>query len=178
MARVTRSLHVTAPSDRVFALVADLERLAAVDPRVGRVRVERDEAGPRRVRLEFAPGPPAPVMEIVADVTRYVPGREFALASPHDAGGAAFRLDVSCRPSGDGTDVSCEMEIRVPGVGGRMADPLIGAALGGQVDALLQRLEREVEGPTKARGASTGRPSPIDRKGRARSSTRSGKGRN
>jgi uncharacterized membrane protein len=142
MAHVSRAVHIDAPRDRVFALVADPARIAELDPRVGGVRVERGESGPRRVHLEFAPGT-AGSAEIVADVTRYVAGRDFVMASPAGAPGPAFRLEVSCRDAGGGTDLTCEMEIRLPGLAGRMADPLLGAALAQQVGALLTRVGRE-----------------------------------
>ena|GEM_PF-6236713 len=148
MARVSRTVHIDAPSDRVFALVADPARIATLDPRVGGVHVERGASGPRRVRLEFSSGAKGATAEIVADVTRCVPGRDFALASPDGAPGPVFRLQISCRDADGGTDLTCEMEIRLPGLAGRMADPLLGAALAQQVGSLLARVEREAtQGP-------------------------------
>lgn len=151
MAKVSRAVHIDAPKDRVFALVADPARLIGTDSRIGRVEVERDEGRPRRVRMQFAPGaaPAAAGTEIVADVTRYNPDTEFAVASPPEAQGPHFRLEVICRDADGGTDVTCEMEVRLPGVGGRIADPLIGAALNQQMGALLARVEREAAGPPK-----------------------------
>jgi carbon monoxide dehydrogenase subunit G len=144
VARVTRAVHIDAPSDRVFALVADPSRIADMDPRIGQVHVERDASGPRRVRLQFAPGGTATSAEIVAEVTRYVEGRDFAVASPEAAAGPQFRLKISCREAAGGTDLRCEIEIRLPGLAGRLADPVVGAALTRQVGALLARVEREV----------------------------------
>ena len=145
MARVSRAVHIAAPKDRVFALVSDPTKLVGSDSRLGRVDVERDATGPRRVRVRFAPGagPPGAGAEIVADVTRYNPDTEFAVASPPGAQGPAFRLEVTCRDALGGTDVTCEMELQMPGVAGRLADPLIGAALTQQMGALLARVERE-----------------------------------
>jgi polyketide cyclase/dehydrase/lipid transport protein len=165
MARVSRAVHIDAPRDRVFALVADPARIAELDPRVGGVRVEQGDAGPRRVYLEFAPGARGPSAEIVADVTRYVADRDFVMASPGDAPGPVFRLEVSCRDAGGGTDLTCDMEIRLPGLAGRMADPLLGAALAQQVGALLARVEREAtrepsDDPAPGPGARRG---PVER---------------
>jgi uncharacterized membrane protein len=149
MATVSRAVHIAAPKDRVFALVADPAKLVGTDSRIGRVDVERDATGPRRVRMQFAPGaaPSAAGTEIVADVTRYNPDTDFAVASPPGAQGPAFRLEVTCRDADGGTDVTCEMEVRLPGMGGRLADPLIAAALTQQVAALLARVEREATRP-------------------------------
>ena len=170
MAHVSRAVHVDAPSARVFALVADPARIAELDPRVGGVRVEQGASGPRRVTLEFAPGAAGSSAEIVADVTRYVRGRDFALASPEGAPGPMFRLQVSCRDADGGTDLTCEMEIRLPGLAGRMADPLLGAALAQQVAGLLARVKREAaEPPAGPAGGPGSRTGPA---GRARPSTR------
>lgn len=176
MAHVSRAVHIDAPCDRVFALVADPARIAELDPRVGSVRVERNEFGPRRVSLEFSPGAAGASAEIVADVTRYVPGRDFSLASPVGAAGPVFRLDVACREAGRGTDLTCEMEIRLPGLAGRMADPLLGAALAQQVGGLLARVERDATtGPPD--DAASGPGSRRGQKGRVRSSTKTRKDR-
>ena len=177
MARVSRAVHIDAPRDRVFALVADPARIAELDPRVGGVRVERGDTGPRRVVLEFAPGTGGATAEIVADVTRYVAGRDFALASPEGARGPVFRLDIACRDAGSGTDLTCDMEIRLPGLAGRMADPLLGAALTQQVGALLARVEREAvaERPDAPAIGPGVRPAPTEP---VRSSTRTRKTRN
>jgi Polyketide cyclase / dehydrase and lipid transport len=150
VASVTRAAHIDAPRDRVFALVADPAKLIGSDSRIGRVDVERDAGGPRRVRVQFSAGAgPSPAgMEIVADVTRYVPDSDFAVASPEGAPGPAFRLNVQCRDADGGTDVTCEMELRMPGVAGRLADPLLGAALTQQLNALLARVEREAVRPS------------------------------
>jgi hypothetical protein len=150
VARVTRDAHIAAPRHRVFALVADPAKLAGSDPRIGRVDVERDSTGPRRVRLQFMPGagPASGGVEIVADVTRYVPDSDFAVASPDGAPGPAFRLEVTCRDASGGTDVTCELELRMPGVAGRLAEPLLGVALAQQVGALLSRVQREATRPT------------------------------
>jgi uncharacterized membrane protein len=170
MAHVSRAVHIDAPRDRVFALVADPARIAELDPRVGGVRVERGDSGPRRVHLEFAPGAAGSSAEIVADVTRYAAGRDFVMASPAGAPGPVFRLEVSCRDAGGGTDLTCEMEIRLPGLAGRMADPLLGAALAQQVGALLARVEREAtrEPADDPRADPGARRGPTDQ---ARSST-------
>jgi hypothetical protein len=174
VAHVSRVVHIDAPRARVFALVADPARIAELDPRVGGVRVERGDSGPRRVYLEFAPGARGPSAEIVADVTRYVAGRDFVMASPGDAPGPAFRLEVSCRDAGGGTDLTCDMEIRLPGLAGRMADPLLGAALAQQVGALLARVEREA---TRGPGddPATGREARCGPMEQARPSTKTRK---
>jgi hypothetical protein len=143
VARASRVVHITAPRERVFALASDPARIAGIDPRVGRVTVEGDPSAPRCVRLEFTPGGGAPAAEIVADVTRYVAGRDFAVASAEGAPGPVFRLALSCRDAGDGTDLTCEIEVRMPGFAGRVADPLLGAALTQQVGVLLARVARE-----------------------------------
>jgi len=132
----------------VFALVADPAKLVGTDPRIGRLEVERDATGPRRVRIQLAPGAGPAANEIVADVTRYVPGKDFAVASPSGAPGPAFRLEITCRDAAGGTDVACDMELRMPGVAGRLADPLLAAALAQQLTALLDRVEREAAGPS------------------------------
>jgi hypothetical protein len=131
-------------------LVADPATLIGSDPRIGRVDVERDSTGPRRVRFQLMPGagPQSGGVEIVADVTRYVPDSDFAVASPDGAPGPAFRLEVTCRDASGGTDVTCELELRMPGVAGRLAEPLLGAALRQQVGALLSRVDREATGPS------------------------------
>ncbi|HEV2281164.1 MAG TPA: SRPBCC family protein [bacterium] len=174
MAHVSRAVHIDAPRERVFALVADPARIAELDPRVGGVRVERGASGPRRVHLEFAPGAAGSSAEIVADVTRYVAGRDFVMASPAGAPGPAFRLEVSCRDASGGTDLTCEMEIRLPGLAGRMADPLLGAALAQQVGALLARVEREAT-RKPVDDAATGRVSQSGPTDRAHSSTKTRK---
>jgi carbon monoxide dehydrogenase subunit G len=176
MARVSRAVHIEAPRERVFALVADPARIAELDPRIGGVRVERGDTGPRRVHLEFAPGAGGATAEIVADVTQYVAGRDFVMASPAGAPGPAFRLEVSCRDAGSGTDLTCEMEVRLPGLAGRMADPLLGAALAQQVGALLARVEREAVAERRDDPASDpeARPGPTEP---ARSSTETRKTR-
>ncbi|HKX17832.1 MAG TPA: SRPBCC family protein [bacterium] len=156
MAAVYRTVHIAAPPGRVFPLVSDPARIAGLDPRVGGVRVERDDAGPRRVYLEAAPGEGQASATIVADVVRWVPGREFVLASSDGAPGPAFRLAVSCREAGGGTDLTCEVEIRLPGIAGRMADPVVGAALTRQVAALLAAVEREAVAPPRVRPGPLG----------------------
>jgi uncharacterized membrane protein len=176
VAHVSRAVHIDAPCDRVFALVADPARIAELDPRVGAVRVERNESGPRRVCLEFSPGAVGASAEIVADVTRYVPGRDFSLASPVGAAGPVFRMDVACREADRGTDLTCEMEIRLPGLAGRMADPLLGAALAQQVGALLARVEREATAQPSDDAASAPE-SRRGRTGRVRSSAKPRKDR-
>ena len=150
MARVLRTVHIHAPTREVFALAADPARIADLDPRIGLVQVERDAFGPRRVRLEFGPGGTASPAEIVADVTLYVAGRDFTVESPAGAGGPKFRLHLSCRDADGGTDLTYEAEVRLPGLGGRLADPLLGAALAQQIGGMLARVEREV---TLGRGA-------------------------
>lgn len=156
MAAVHRTVHIAAPPDRVFPLVSDPARIAGLDPRVGGVRVERDDAGPRRVYLEIAPGEGRASAAIVADIVRWTPGREFALASAEGAPGPAFRLAVSCREAAGGTELTCEMEIRLPGIAGRIADPVVGAALTRQVAALLAAVEREAIVPPRGR-----QPGPV-----------------
>jgi carbon monoxide dehydrogenase subunit G len=151
VARVTREAHIAAPKARVFALVADPAKLIGADPRIGRVDVERDDGRLRRVRLQLSPraGPAPGGLEIVADVIRYEPDSDFAVASPDGAPGPAFRLEVTCCDADGGTDVTCEMELRMPGVAGRLADPLLGAALTQQIGALLARVDREATGPSR-----------------------------
>ena len=144
MARVLRTVHIDAPSREVFALAADPARIADLDPRIGLVQVERDNFGPRRIRFEFGPGGTASAADIIADVTLYVAGRDLTVESPAGAGGPQFRLHLSCREADGGTDLTCEAEVRWPGLGGRLADPLLGAALAQQVGGMLSRVEREV----------------------------------
>lgn len=151
MAQVSRTVHIAAPPGRVFALVSDPARIAGLEPRAGGVRVERDDTGPRRVVLEFAPGEGRPFATITAEVTQWMPGREFALASAAGAPGAAFRLAIVCREADGGTDLTCEVELRLPGLAGRMADPVVGAALARQVGSMLAGVKREAVGPPRDR---------------------------
>lgn len=171
MAAVHRTVHIAAPPDRVFPLVSDPARIAALDPWVGGVRVERDDAGPRRVYLEVAPGEGRASATIVADVVRWESGREFVLASSDGAPGPAFRLAVSCRDAGGGTDLRCDIEIRLPGIAGRMADPMVGAALARQVAALLATVGREAIAPPRGRPGSAASAPPRSWIAPARSAT-------
>ena len=146
MARFSRSTHIDAPPERVFAFFTDPARLKDLDHRIQAVTIDVEGGQPRTVHFVILPAPGAAPVPVDARVTAYEAGRSMALESLPSAKGPSISLRYTCAASeADGTDLAWEVQLALPGSLGRLADHLIGRQLAISANAALERAKQVLE---------------------------------
>lgn len=145
MIEVERSIVIRRPVEDVFAFVADQRN--APQWQSGLVEVRRLTDGPPGVGTKHA-------------VVRVFMGRRMELANEYvafepnkritfngDSGQLSFEASYRTESAGDGTNVTCEMQMHPRGLL-RLAQPLIAAGLRRDFEANLRNLKDLLEHPS------------------------------
>ena len=145
MARFSRTIHVAAPPERVFAFFTDPARLKELDRRIQTVTVDTHDGRPYAVHFVVLPALGKTPVPIDGRVTAYEPGRTMAVESLPSAGGPVINLRYTCAESGTGTDLTCDLELTLPGPFGGLADVLIRRQLERSGNEALERAKQALE---------------------------------
>jgi uncharacterized membrane protein len=145
VARFSRSTHIDAPPQRVFAFFTDPAHLKDLDHRIQTVTIDEEGGQPRTVHFVILPTPGGAPVPVDARVTAYEPGRSMAVQSLRSAKGPSISLRYTCAPSGAGTDLACDVQLALPGPLGKLADPLVGRQLEIRASEALERAKRALE---------------------------------
>ena len=145
MARFSRTIHIAAPPERVFAFFTDPARLKELDPRLQTVTVDTQDGRPHTVHFVVLPALGKTPVPIDGRVTAYEPGRTMAVESLPSAGGPLINLRCTCAESGTGTDLTCDLELTLPGPFGGLADVLIRRQLERSGNEALERAKQALE---------------------------------
>ena len=145
MARFSRTIHIAAPPEEVFAFFTDPARVRELDPRIQTVTVDAEAGRPYAVHFAVLPAPGKAPIPVDARVTSYEPGRTMALESLPSAGGPLINLRYTCAESGTGTDLTCDFELRLPGPLGGLADIFVRRQLEKSGNEVLERSKHALE---------------------------------
>ena len=145
MARFSRTIHVAAPPERVFAFFTDPACLKELDRRIQTVTVDTQDGRPYAVHFVVLPALGKTPVLIDGRVTTYEPGRTMAVESLASAGGPLINLRYTCAESGTGTDLTCDLELTLPGPFGGLADVLIRRQLERSGNEALERAKQALE---------------------------------
>lgn len=148
MARVKASAIIRAPTDVVFDAITDPRRTTEWNPHI----LEVSEASP----MPLQPGTSWTQVALVAGrkvkltckIVRLDPPLEGELKIGGDQQATAY---TRCRPEGDGTHVTQTLEFKPPGgMLGRMAGPVMSAALHHELTRALERQRETLEQEAKS----------------------------
>ena len=145
MARFSRTIHIDAPPERVFAFFTDPAHLKELDPRIQTVAVDSPDGRPHAVHFVVLPAPGTAPISIDGRVTEYEAGRTMAVESLASAGGPVIHLRCTCAASGTGTDLTCDLELALRGPFGGLADLLIRRQLETSGNEAMERTKQALE---------------------------------
>jgi uncharacterized protein YndB with AHSA1/START domain len=145
VARFSRTIHIAAPPERVFAFFTDPARLKELDPHIQTVAVDMQDGRPHAVHFVILPAPGKAPIPIDGRVTAYEPGRTMGLESLPSAPGPVINLRCSCAEAGNGTDLTCDLELMLRGPLGGLADVLIRRQLEQSGNEALERTKQALE---------------------------------
>ncbi len=107
-------MHMAAPADRIWALVADVTRIGEFSPETFEAEWTGGATGPEpgaQFRGHVKRNGKGPVYWTTCTVTVSEPGREFAFAVGADSQKALNTWRYVLTPAGDGTDVTESFEL-------------------------------------------------------------------
>jgi carbon monoxide dehydrogenase subunit G len=139
MRRVERTAHLTAPPEEVFAVVSDLDQLAAWQ--TGVLSAERTSPGDMGIgaTAHVARQVMGQRLDAPLTVTDYDPPRRLTLGT--EVSGIRALADLWLEAADDGgTDLTFAMEFQGSMLTAFM-EPMIASAAGGDIDASLARLQ-------------------------------------
>src|SRR5579871_6804943 len=108
------TVHMAAPADRIWALVADVTRIGEFSPETFEAEWTGGATGPEpgaQFRGHVKRNGKGPVYWTTCTVTVSEPGREFAFAVGADGQKALNTWRYVLTPAGDGTDVTESFEL-------------------------------------------------------------------
>jgi len=84
-------------------------------------------------------------MELVADVAAFEPNRLIVLRSLPPSHGLQFNLRYACVPAETGSNLTCDIEIRMGGLAAGFLGPLLKRNIAQHVGRMLDVAKRELE---------------------------------
>ena len=145
MARLSRSIYIAAPPERVFAFFTDPAHVKELDSRIQTVAIDMQDGQPHTVHFVVLPAPGKTPIPIDGRVTAYEPGRTMAIESLPSAQGPRINLRYTCAESGTGTNLTCDLELALRGLLGGLADRLVRRQLETSGTEALERAKRALE---------------------------------
>ena len=145
MARFSRTIHIAAPPERVFAFLTDPARLKELDSRIQNVTFDAEDGRPYAVHFLVLPAPGKTPIPIDGRVAAYESGRTMAVESLPSAGGPVINLRYTCAESGTGTDLTCDLELSLRGPLGGLADVFVRRQLEKSGNEALERSKQALE---------------------------------
>ena len=145
MARFSRTIHIAAPPERVFAFFTDPAHVKELDSRIQTVAIDMQDGQPHTVHFVVLPAPGKTPIPIDGRVAAYEPGRTMAVESLPSAGGPVINLRYTCAESGTGTDLTCDLELSLRGPLGGLADVFVRRQLEKSGNEALERSKQALE---------------------------------